>query len=363
MTAILPVVLYLPPFNERLLGFLSLLIGMAVVVTFGRRNDRAALMTSLFLLVALGITTGTELVYLADHLQGGDSYRMNTVFKFYEQAWIYFSLAGAMGLFYIFDGRDEALLPPLAETAAQAAVVGDDPQNLINSDDPNASYEEIITTTAPASDGNAPATPDHPYMISEWGQNGLDNDPAAAPYIVPYTGFKPNANGSEHGWAQGTLPSSNGHTESDPTLIADATEPVSAKRGRTTGPLPAEAPTERPLVQYMASEWRQTGNDSTAQSPVASNYAPSDNSSTAIEPTAPIAVQDNGYAPSDNGSAAIEATAPIAVQDNGHNPSDNGSAAIEPTEPTTPQDNGHNPSDNGSTAIEPTAPIAPQDNG
>ena len=40
------------------------------------------------LLMGLGITLGQEIVYVRDFLDGGDYFRMNTVFKFSLQAWL-----------------------------------------------------------------------------------------------------------------------------------------------------------------------------------------------------------------------------------------------------------------------------------
>ena len=57
-----------------------------------RRNQRFVC-----LLVAAGFFTaaGTEIVVVADDLIGTAAYRMNTVFKFYNQVWVLLSLAGA----------------------------------------------------------------------------------------------------------------------------------------------------------------------------------------------------------------------------------------------------------------------------
>src|SRR5207248_666639 len=47
---------------------------------------------------ALGLAAVCEVAYLADFLAGGAAYRMNTVFKLYEQAWPLFAIASAAAL-------------------------------------------------------------------------------------------------------------------------------------------------------------------------------------------------------------------------------------------------------------------------
>ena len=50
------------------------------------------------LLLGLCITLGQEIVYVRDFLDGGDYYRMNTVFKFSMQAWLCFAIGGALAV-------------------------------------------------------------------------------------------------------------------------------------------------------------------------------------------------------------------------------------------------------------------------
>lgn len=56
----------------------------------------ALIYTYLLLFMGLCICLGIELVYIRDFLDGGDSERMNTVFKFSIQAWLSFGIAGAL---------------------------------------------------------------------------------------------------------------------------------------------------------------------------------------------------------------------------------------------------------------------------
>jgi len=71
---------------------------IAIVLLFSRRADGERLTLLLLIALGLGVLLSVEFVYLRDQLQGGDFRRMNTLFKFYTQAWVLLSLAGAAAL-------------------------------------------------------------------------------------------------------------------------------------------------------------------------------------------------------------------------------------------------------------------------
>jgi len=74
------------------------LLVLTVVLAFRRQATADELFTLLLLFTGLLLSLGVEIVFLRDFLAGGDVYRMNTIFKFYIQIWIFFALASAVGL-------------------------------------------------------------------------------------------------------------------------------------------------------------------------------------------------------------------------------------------------------------------------
>jgi uncharacterized membrane protein len=77
-----------------------LLVPFALALAFAFRRWIAAedAFVSLLVAVGLAIAGGIELVYLRDFLDGGDWYRMNTLFKFAVPAWLFLGLAGGVML-------------------------------------------------------------------------------------------------------------------------------------------------------------------------------------------------------------------------------------------------------------------------
>ncbi len=80
---------------------LALIMPLLLITVWGLWKGRSTLGTprSLllgWLLLVLGIWASTQVVYVKDFLAGGNSYRMNTLFKFFLQAWVLAAVACAM---------------------------------------------------------------------------------------------------------------------------------------------------------------------------------------------------------------------------------------------------------------------------
>ncbi|MCC6456508.1 MAG: glycosyltransferase family 39 protein [Caldilineaceae bacterium] len=63
-----------------------------------RETDAADALATMLSLTGLAILAGTQVVYLKDFLQGDAWYRMNTLFKFFNQVWVLWGIASAIVL-------------------------------------------------------------------------------------------------------------------------------------------------------------------------------------------------------------------------------------------------------------------------
>jgi YYY domain-containing protein len=80
------------------LALLSPLVVLFGLLVLRRQASVEDNFIALLVFVGLGILLGCEVVYLKDFLQGGEYYRMNTIFKFYTQAWVLLALATGASL-------------------------------------------------------------------------------------------------------------------------------------------------------------------------------------------------------------------------------------------------------------------------
>jgi YYY domain-containing protein len=73
------------------------LLGAALLFMRRRASEEEAFVNVLFFTGFL-VLCGVEVLFMKDFLQGGDHYRMNTLFKFYIQVWVMLGIAGAVAL-------------------------------------------------------------------------------------------------------------------------------------------------------------------------------------------------------------------------------------------------------------------------
>ena len=108
---LLPLALALALLDRWVLALCLPLLTLAGLLLWrrGRPADPGGLFTALLTAVGFAILAGTQVVFLKDFLQGGDWYRMNTLFKFFMQVWVLWGIAGAVALVRFFQAREEAL--------------------------------------------------------------------------------------------------------------------------------------------------------------------------------------------------------------------------------------------------------------
>ena len=84
--------------NQTILALCLPALGIAFSFLWrrGGATSSAILCAALLTVTGLALLAGTQVVYLKDHLNGGDAYRMNTLFKFYSQVWVLWGLAAAI---------------------------------------------------------------------------------------------------------------------------------------------------------------------------------------------------------------------------------------------------------------------------
>jgi YYY domain-containing protein len=95
-TAVVSITLVVAGFP--LLAALVPVVVLAACLALRRGMSPEQLFTLLLVFTAALISLGVEIVYLRDFLGGGDYQRMNTLFKFYMQVWVFYGIAAAVAL-------------------------------------------------------------------------------------------------------------------------------------------------------------------------------------------------------------------------------------------------------------------------
>jgi uncharacterized membrane protein len=70
----------------------------------GRSADAGTLLALVLATTGFALLAGTQIFFLRDFLQGGDWYRMNTLFKFFIQVWVIWGVAAAIAVVQTADG-------------------------------------------------------------------------------------------------------------------------------------------------------------------------------------------------------------------------------------------------------------------
>jgi len=95
------------------LALLCPLVVLFGVMVLRRKATVEDNFVALLVFLGLGIVLGCEVVFLKDFLQGGDYYRMNTIFKFYTQAWVLLALATGASLPALWSRFSRVRLAPV----------------------------------------------------------------------------------------------------------------------------------------------------------------------------------------------------------------------------------------------------------
>jgi YYY domain-containing protein len=104
---IVPLLLLIVAAREPALGlklWLGALLLLGVGALLARRTSPQIWFVLLMAVVGWAVSLGIELVYIRDHLDGGEAARMNTVFKFGFQIWVLLALAAAAALPWLLRG-------------------------------------------------------------------------------------------------------------------------------------------------------------------------------------------------------------------------------------------------------------------
>lgn len=144
-----------------LLAFLLGLSGLILLLfaRLGRSLPEQQLFVLALLVVPIALSIGTQFFYVKDFLDGSPFFRMNTIFKFYNQAWVLFALSSAAGLYFLFAELTPRLRVASGSEAALQAIPA--PQPVLVGAGAEEPVEEV-PLEAPAPMEQLPAAPEPP---------------------------------------------------------------------------------------------------------------------------------------------------------------------------------------------------------
>ncbi|HCG00663.1 MAG TPA: hypothetical protein DEV93_08985, partial [Chloroflexi bacterium] len=88
-----------------LLAFLIAVMGLAflLLARLAHRLTRAEVFACVLLFLPLALSAGTQIFFIKDFLAGGQDFRMNTVFKFYNESWVLYAVCAATMTYAFMD--------------------------------------------------------------------------------------------------------------------------------------------------------------------------------------------------------------------------------------------------------------------
>lgn len=105
VTVLLLLVLNLGHLNLAVLVAGLTLAFFSVLTLTGKTDSKEMVFATLLVLTAALLIAGCEVFYVRDHFDGGELYRMNSVFKFHYQVWLLLSIAVAPFLKWVLEAQ------------------------------------------------------------------------------------------------------------------------------------------------------------------------------------------------------------------------------------------------------------------
>ena len=115
--------------GRSVLGLCLAVLSVALPLLWRRDSeaDSADHLATLLAVTGVAILAGTQVFFLKDFLQGDAYYRMNTLFKFFNQVWVLWAIAGAIALPRLWSAAGQMRAPSAAIPEYEAHATTIDP--------------------------------------------------------------------------------------------------------------------------------------------------------------------------------------------------------------------------------------------